>query len=332
MARSRQVVLTSLLVVAAGLLVALWTLYVPARASVGPLPASGLAIPASAKFVGGIDVKRFVASRLYRRLGATPDKIEPKVFKELEQTTGLKPERDIERVVVAGGDRGSFLAMVTGRFERYALSRAIENRKGVTAKKHEGVTLYLSQEGARGATAVAFLDDETVLMGTQAMVETTVTNWAQGRAGLKDNATLVAIVERVRPGSTFWVAGDQSLLADMPSSIPLPSQGSSGGSSSVQLPAVKSLSITGDLDPVFSVEATAEASDESSAKSLADVVRGIVALATLQAQQKPELQALASAVNVTTEAKAVHVSARIPDELFDTLFAGKPAAPAQAGR
>jgi hypothetical protein len=331
MARSRQVVLTSLLVVAAGLLVALWTLYVPARASVGPLPASGLAIPASAKFVGGIDVKRFVASRLYRRLGASSDKIEPKVFKELEQTTGLKPERDIERVVVAGGDRGSFLAMVTGRFERYALSRAIETRKGVTAKKHEGVTLYLSQEGGRGASAVAFLDDETVLMGSQAMVESTVTNWAQGRAGLKENATLVAIVERVRPGSTFWVAGDQSLLADMPSSIPLPSQGSSG-SSRVQLPAVKSLSITGDLDPVFSVEATAEASDESSAKSLADVVRGIVALASLQAQQKPELQALASAVSVTTEAKAVHVSARIPDELFDTLWAGKPAPSAQVGR
>ena len=66
-----------------------------------------------------------------------------------------------------------------------------------------------------------------------------------------------------------------------------------------------------------------------SAKSLADVVRGIVALASLQAQQKPELQALASAVSVTTEAKAVHVSARIPDELFDTLWAGKPAPSAQ---
>ena len=329
MARSRQVVLTSLLVVAAGLLVALWTLYVPARASVGPLPPSGLAIPGNAKFVGGIDVKRFVASRLYRRLGATPDKIEPKVFKELEQTTGLKPERDVESVVVAGGDRGSFLAMVTGRFERYPLSRAIESRQGVTAKKHEGVTLYLYQEGGRGASGVAFLDDETVLMGTQAMVESTITNWAQGRAGLRDNPTLVALVERVRPRSTFWVAGDQSLLADLPSTIPLPSQGGSG-SSSVQLPAVKSLSITGDLDPVFAVEATAEASDESSAKSLADVVRGIVALASLQAQQKPELQALASAFSVTTEAKAVHVSARFPDELLDTLWTGKPGPRAQA--
>ena len=328
MARSRQVVLTSLLVVAAGLLVALWTFYLPARAAVGPLPPSALAIPGNAKFVGGIDVKRFVASRLYRRMGTSPDKIQPKVFKELEQTTGLKPERDIERVVLAGGEGGSFLALVTGRFERYALSRAIEARKGVTAKKHEGVTLYLYQEGARGASGVAFLDDETVLMGTQAMVESTVTNWAQGRAGLRDNATLVGLVERVRPGSTFWVAGDQSLLADMPSSIPLPSQGSSG-SSRVQLPAVKSLSITGDLEPVLSVEATAEANDENSAKSLADVVRGVVALASLQAQQKPELQALASAVSVTTEAKLVHVSARVPDELFEALWTGKPAPSAQ---
>ena len=323
MARSRQVVLTSLVVVGAGLLVALWALYMPARAAVGPLPPAGLAIPSNAKFVGGIDVKRLVASRLYRRFG-TADKMEPRVFKELEQTTGLKPERDIDKIVVAGGERGSFLALVSGRFERYAVSRSIEARKGVTAKKHEGVTLYLSQEGARGASAVAFLDDETVLMGTQAMAESAVTNWVQGRAGLKENATLISLVERVRPGSTFWVAGDQSLLADMPSSISLPS-GGQGESSKVSLPAVKSLSVTGDLDPVFSVDATAEASDENAAKNLADVVRGLIALASLQAQQKPELQALASAVSVTTEAKAVHVSARVPDQLFESLWSGKPA-------
>jgi hypothetical protein len=49
------------------------------------------------------------------------------------------------------------------------------------------------------------------------------------------------------------------------------------------------------------------------------VVRGFVALATLQASQKPELKDLASAINVTTDANRVLVNARIPYSLIDAL-------------
>ena len=48
-------------------------------------------------------------------------------------------------------------------------------------------------------------------------------------------------------------------------------------------------------------------------------MRGFVALLSLQAQQKPELQQLASAFSVSTEANRVLVSARIPYELLDAL-------------
>ena len=49
------------------------------------------------------------------------------------------------------------------------------------------------------------------------------------------------------------------------------------------------------------------------------MVRGFVALMSLQAQQKPELQQLASAFTVATEANRVLVSARIPYEMLDAL-------------
>ena len=62
-----------------------------------------------------------------------------------------------------------------------------------------------------------------------------------------------------------------------------------------------------------------EAKDALAAKNLADVVRGFVALMSLQAQQKPELQQLASAFTVATEANRVLVSARIPYELLDAI-------------
>jgi hypothetical protein len=126
----------------------------------------------------------------------------------------------------------------------------------------------------------------------------------------------MALLGRVKPGSTFWMVGDQTLLANLPRSIPAP--GGSGGSS-LQLPAVRTLLATGDLDPQVALDITAETADEPAAKNLADVVRGLTALAALQGNQKPELKELASAVSVTTEANEVHVSARIPHALFESL-------------
>jgi hypothetical protein len=113
------------------------------------------------------------------------------------------------------------------------------------------------------------------------------------------------------------MVGDQSLLSSMPTSIPAP--GSSPDGASMQLPALQSLTVTGDLDPQVSVAITGEARDALAAQNLADVVRGLVAMASLQAQQRPELQQLASAISVTTEENRVLVNARVPYETLEML-------------
>jgi len=110
--------------------------------------------------------------------------------------------------------------------------------------------------------------------------------------------------------------GDQSLLSNLPKGVPGP--GGSDGAG-VQLPSLRNLMVTGDLDPQIALEVTAETADEVSAKNLADMVRGLLAFAALQGNQKPELKELASAVNITTEVNQVHLNARIPHELFLSL-------------
>jgi hypothetical protein len=52
-------------------------------------------------------------------------------------------------------------------------------------------------------------------------------------------------------------------------------------------------------------------------------------MASLQAQQRPELQQLASAISVATDDSRVLVSARLPYELLEALQP-KPARPAEA--
>ena len=53
-------------------------------------------------------------------------------------------------------------------------------------------------------------------MGSQKAVEAAVSSHFQGATPLKQNTALIALLERVKPGSTFWMVGDQSLLAQMP--------------------------------------------------------------------------------------------------------------------
>jgi hypothetical protein len=322
-----MVVLGSALVVSAGAVAAVGALFLdPARAAVGPLPPQALALPSGTRFVMGLDVKRFVASPFYEKYSSAGGASRLRAFSELEEKTGINPERDLDQVYAAGsqagvsGRSGDGIVVVVGRFDRYKVARAIETEKrGVTSKNVQGTTVYLFNEdrSGRGSGAAAFLDDETLVMGTQPSVEQVVTARARGEAPLRENTALRSLLESVKPGSTFWMVGDQTLLSNMPRTIPGP--GGPGTSQSLELPALKSLVVTGDLEPQVSLDVTGEAADEAAARNLADVVRGLVALASLQASQKPELKQLASAVSVTTEASRVHVAARVPYEVLDSL-------------
>jgi hypothetical protein len=318
MTRSRSVVFASMIVVGVGAAAAVGALYLdPARAAVGPLEAEALALPADSRFVIGLDVQRFVSSPFYGRF-SRDRKSQPDAFGQLEEKFGLNPERDLDRVVIAGRDttgtrkeRG--VALVTGRFDRYKLGRAAEERPGVTTKSHQGTPMYLYDEEKKSAVAVAFLDDQTLVLGSQSSVEAVIENRASGAGGLRGNAALLALIESVKPGSTFWMAGDQTLLSNLPQSVP------GAGGTGMQLPALRSMVVTGDLDPVVALQITGETADAAAAQNMADIVRGLVAMASLQAQQKPELKQLASAVSVTTEAHRVRVNARFPYELLDSL-------------
>lgn len=320
MKRSRLVAIAAASVVGLGLALALGALVLdPARAAVGPLPAEGLVLPADTRFVMGVDVKRFVQSPFYRKFASQGGK--PAAFADLEAKTGLDPERDVDQVLIAGrpdqGQEGG-VVIVRGRFDRTKISQTIEREgKSVSTKKQDGNPVYLFAEGRKGAGALAFLghDDDLIVMGSQKAVEAAVSSHFRGATPLKQNSQLTSLLERVKPGSTFWMVGDQSLLSQMPSAMPAPG----GGGAQVQLPQLKNLLITGELDPVVTLDVTGDAADPAAATQLADIVRGFVALASLQAAQKPELKGLQNAVSVTTDQASVRVSARVPYEILEAM-------------
>jgi len=306
-----------------GVVAGLSALYLgPARAAVGSLPSQALVLPADARFVMGFDVKRLVASPLYARL---PEPHRLTMFREMEETIGLNPERDLEQIVVAGkggADAGPATTVVIGTFDRQKLGRAVETQKKehVTWRSVEGTTVYFIDEGKPRGTAAAFLYDRSIVMGSAENVLAAVTGRAQRSPGLRANATLAPLLERIKPGSAFWMVGDQNLLSNLPMTVP------GAGDTQMTLPSLQSLSVTGELDPLIAVTITGEAVDGAAAKSLADGVRGLVGLVTLQAASKPELKDLASAITVATDENRVLVNARIPYETLDALTSHRPVA------
>jgi len=325
MTRSRLVFFAAMTVVVVGVAAGVGALWLsPARAAVGPLAGEALILPADAKFVMGFDVKRFAASPFYERFKAQRG-MQPAALEDLEAKTGLNPARDLDQIVVAGtGVKGAGVAVALGHFDLYKLGRAIEASGKAQGTSYEGVTVYNFSEESKQPLSLALVDESTLVLGPTDQVTQALASRTRGETPLKTNAALMARVEKIQPGSTFWMVGDQSLLASLPTSIPGP--GGSAGGGSLALPSLVGLTVTGDLDPQVSIAVTGEARDAAAAKNLADVVRGLVAMASLQAAQKPELQQLASAVSVATDENRVLVSARIPYETLDALQPKRPQA------
>ncbi len=327
MTRSRLVVVIAAAVVAAGIAAALVAFWLdPARAAIGPLPGQALVLPSESAFVAGLDVKRFVASHLYATLGRG-GAWRPQALAALEAQTGISLERDVERLVLAGGkDASGVVALAFGRFDRASLTTAL-GRTGEPRTVH-GVAVYrLGVANAAEPGAVALLDDRTVVSGTATAVERTLAARADANLGLRGNQPLVDLIARVKPGAMFWIAGDRALLSQLPRGIPAPG----GGTNEFRLPALEGLLLTADVEPVVAVDATGITADAAAADNLASMLRGGVALLKLQAGQKPQLAELVQAISITTEKEQVHVSGRFAYALVESMIGGgtrpTPAAP-----
>ena len=88
-----------------------------------------------------------------------------------------------------------------------------------------------------------------------------------------------------------------------------------------QLPPITWFSISGHVDGGLRGVLRAETGDEEAASNLRDVVRGLLALAKLQAGSKPEFQAILQSLELGGTGKTVALSFEVPAKLFDLLGA-----------
>ena len=104
---------------------------------------------------------------------------------------------------------------------------------------------------------------------------------------------------------TFWIAaapenGFNSMLPE-------------GG----EIPPIHSLAFSGRLDADIALRARGLAADLESAIKLADVVRGFIALGSLQRGENPDVGAILSSIQIDQFDNEVEVSLRVPYETLE---------------
>jgi hypothetical protein len=186
-----------------------------------------------------------------------------------------------------------------------------------------GSTLYRTTDPSRPPTAIAVLGPGSLAIGSADLVEGMVAR--RGSGALKANTALLSLVERIGSAApTFWMVTDDSALSQLDQA----SRPAGTPALPLGLPPLKSVVITADFAPEVTLALTAETADEQTARNLADMVKGFVALASLQAQQKPELAELSRAVSATAEGPRVNLSCHASYALLEALMPKRPAAPA----
>ena len=272
-------------------------------------------VPSQAVAVAYANVQEVMASQLRQRL----KKLEPDTSDrdDFETKTGVNIERDIDSVVAAmlpgaeGADHDSRpLVVARGRFDQVRIE-GMAREHGGTVEDYQGVRVIAHSSDGH-TMALGFIESGAVAVGSAEAVRGAIDAKRSGRSVLS-NTELMRLVGDL-DNSNAWVVGRFDAMA-----------GKAGLPADLQskVPALSWFSAAGHLNGGISGTVKAEAKDDEAATNLRDMLRGVMAMAKLQAGDKPAMKAMVDSLQLGGEGKTVAVAFSVPAEMFDALEAMK---------
>lgn len=268
-------------------------------------------VPADAAVVAYADVRQIMDSEFRERFRQfEPD---TSARDEFEKKTGINIDEDIQSVVAAllPGAAGSahpehtVVILARGRFQLERLE-ALALAHGGTVEDYAGRRLLVERnaDGERDLV-VGFVEADLVALGGYDAVRRAI---EAGRGvSVVSNTELMRQVNEIDASSAWAVGRFDAIARNAPREL------------QPHLPAIQwfsaSTQINGGVSGVFK----AEARDEQAAQNLRDVVRGILAVARMSADSRPELQAMTDSLQLSGEGTSIAVSFTLPSEFFDAL-------------
>ena len=298
-------------------------------------------VPAGAAVVAYANVQGVMSSEFRQRLTSLMDD-EGKGRQEFQEHTGIDVEQDIDAVIAAmspgagGGHENGFVAL-RGRFD-IAKIEALVVSKGGQIGEYKGARLLRAPseshdepttepaEPAEPTTTeptvaaklhehvspvIALVNANLVIVGSDAAVKGAIDrSQGDGTASITSDGEFVRMLESVDQNSTVWAIGRPKVFQ---SGAELPTQVMQ------QLPEVKWFAASGHLNGGLQATVRAEGKDEEAGKNMRDVLQGVLALARLQADSKPELKPLLTSVQIEATGNGVALHLTLPAEMLDLI-------------
>jgi hypothetical protein len=291
-------------------------------------------VPAGAAVVAYAKVQGVMSSEFRQRLTTLMDD-EGKGRHEFQEHTGIDVERDIDAVIAAmspgadgSGHQGGFVAL-RGRFDIAKIEALVASRGGELGE-YKGARLLLLDKDDDDVVAVpdateptvetntrvhspvlALVNANLVIVGSDASVKAAIDrSQGGGTASITSDGEFVRMLESVDQTSTVWAIGRPKVLqsgGEIPTTV------------MQQLPEVKWFAASGHLNGGLQATVRAEGKDEEAGKNMREVVQGVLALARLQLDAKPELKPLLSSVQVEGTGSGVALHMTLPAEMLDLI-------------
>lgn len=279
-------------------------------------PAELKYVPSDVSVVAFANVREVMASEFRQTLKQVMPDTDKHGQDEFERETGVDVEKDIDYVLACvtanrlggGGDSPGGFVMLRGRFNDGALEAKAREHKDVQVEQFQGARLLRMSQAHEGRGAVlAFVEPGLLMFGEEAAIKRAI-----GKSGetIQANDELMAMIGDVEGSANLWAVGRVDALAK---NAKIPEQIAS------QIPAVKWFSASSRINGGLTGTLRAEARDDEAAKNLREVVQGFLALAKLQAGNKPEIQNLMQSVQLSGSGRTVALSFQVPSEFINAV-------------
>ncbi|HUQ86728.1 MAG TPA: hypothetical protein VM096_04160 [Vicinamibacterales bacterium] len=276
-------------------------------------------VPADAAVVAYANVREVMNSQFRQRFKSLePSQNEKNDF---EEKTGLNLEQDVDSIVaavmpkdgMAKNPAGSFLILARARYQAARLE-ALALEHGAEVSDYNGKRLITHHESnaagdpTHGDMAFGFIEADLVAFGSLDTVKAAIDARASNR-NIVSNNDMMKLVNEI-DNANAWAVGKFDAIANK---VGLPSEMASA------MPAISWFSAAGHVNGGISGSFKAEAKDEATAKNLRDMMAGFLAMAKMQASNKPGMQQLADSLVISGEGNSVALAFSIPSEVLDVL-------------
>jgi len=233
--------------------------------------------------------------------------------------TGFDPTRDVHELLAAsngtpGAQTPIGLALARGNFEPATIV-ALAISKGAATEVYKGVTII---EDPKQTAGIAFLDSTLAIVGDVANVKAAIDRPGSGQSL---PSAVIGQVNQWSNSEDAWVITTVPPLSLVPAAAaPLPGATGAGGAAQGIFQQVQQAA--GGVKFGNSVVGTAaiQADTAPNAAQMANTLQFLVNMAQMQAQNSPQIAALAQGLVIAAQGNTVKISLTMPQAQFQQFL------------